>query len=95
MVLCEQNLPKRSAFLYLEDISQEFNSQYGRKVNSAIRPYTFIEFESYIRKVAKKILESRGRRHMNELQNGLSDVQRIMVQNIEDILQRGTVLSGS
>lgn len=31
---------------------------------------------------------------MNALNNQLQDVQRIMVQNIDDVLQRGTVLSG-
>lgn len=31
---------------------------------------------------------------MNALNSQLQDVQRIMVQNIDDVLQRGTVLSG-
>lgn len=31
---------------------------------------------------------------MNALNNQLQDVQRIMVQNIDDVLQRGAVLSG-
>ena len=30
---------------------------------------------------------------MNALNSQLQDVQRIMVQNIDDVLQRGTVLS--
>lgn len=32
---------------------------------------------------------------MNALNSQLQDVQRIMVQNIDDVLQRGTVLSGN
>lgn len=32
---------------------------------------------------------------MNALNTQLQDVQRIMVQNIDDVLQRGTVLSGN
>ena len=31
---------------------------------------------------------------MNTLNSQLQDVQRIMVQNIDDVLQRGTILSG-
>lgn len=31
---------------------------------------------------------------MTAINSQLQDVQRIMVQNIDDVLQRGTVLSG-
>ena len=37
--------------------------------------------------------DSRGRRNLANLNNELQDVQRIMVQNIEDVIQRGTILS--
>lgn len=82
---------KRIAFNYLEDIAQEFHNNYGRKVNSVTRPYAFIEFDIYIQK-AKKSLTDR-RRNINTINTQLQDVQRIMVQNIDDVLQRGTVLS--
>lgn len=82
------------AYSYLEDIAQEFHSQYGRKVNSVTRPYTFIEFDVYLQKAKKAFSDGRNRRNMNALNNQLQDVQRIMVQNIDDVLQRGTVLSG-
>ncbi|KAK9758491.1 Synaptobrevin [Popillia japonica] len=71
LVLCEKNYSKRLAYSYLDDIAQEFHAQYGKRVNTVTRPYTFIEFDNYIQKAKK----------------------RIMVQNIDDVLQRGTVLS--
>jgi vesicle transport protein SEC22 len=43
-VLAEKNYSKRLAFSYLEDLAQEFNSQYGKKVNTVTRPYSLIEF---------------------------------------------------
>lgn len=82
---------KRIAFNYLEDLAQEFHNSYGRKVNTVTRPYQFIEFDIYIQK-AKKSLTDR-RRNINTINNQLQDVQRIMVQNIDDVLQRGAVLS--
>uniref|UniRef100_A0A182YSW9 V-SNARE coiled-coil homology domain-containing protein n=2 Tax=Cellia TaxID=44534 RepID=A0A182YSW9_ANOST len=82
---------KRIAFNYLEDIAQEFHNNYGRRVNTVTRPYAFIEFDIYIQK-ARKTLTDR-RRNINTINNQLQDVQRIMVQNIDDVLQRGTVLS--
>ncbi|XP_043276283.1 vesicle-trafficking protein SEC22b-B [Venturia canescens] len=93
LVLCERNWSKRLAYSYLEDIAQEFHAQYGRRVNTVTRPYTFIEFDTYIQKAKKAFSDGRSRRNMNALNNQLQDVQRIMVQNIDDVLQRGTVLS--
>lgn len=44
LVLCERNYSARVAYSYLEDIAQEFYAQYGKRVNTVTRPYTFIEF---------------------------------------------------
>ncbi|XP_015126849.1 vesicle-trafficking protein SEC22b-B [Diachasma alloeum] len=93
LVLCERNWSKRLAYSYLEDIAQEFHAQYGKRVNTVTRPYTFIEFDTYIQKAKKSYSDGRSRRNMNALNSQLQDVQRIMVQNIDDVLQRGTVLS--
>ncbi|CAH1173927.1 unnamed protein product [Phaedon cochleariae] len=93
LVLCEKNYSKRLAYSYLEDIAQEFHTQYGKRVNTVTRPYTFIEFDTFIQKSKKQFTDSRSRRNLNAINNQLQDVQRIMVQNIDDVLQRGTVLS--
>lgn len=91
LVLCDKMFSKRIAFNYLEDLAQEFYKSYGRKINTVTRPYQFIEFDIYIQK-AKKSLTDR-RRNIGNINNQLQDVQRIMVQNIDDVLQRGAVLS--
>ncbi|XP_046404581.1 vesicle-trafficking protein SEC22b [Ischnura elegans] len=93
LVLCEKNYSKRLAFSYLEDLAQEFHSQYGRKVSTVTRPYSFIEFDTYIQKAKKVFTDSRARRNLITLNTELQDVQRIMVQNIDDVLQRGALLS--
>lgn len=91
LVMCDKIFSKRTAFTYLEDIAQEFQKSYGRKVNTVTRPYAFIEFDVYIQKAKKQLTDRR--RNINTINNQLQDVQRIMVQNIDDVLQRGTVLS--
>lgn len=93
LVLCGRSYSKRVAYSYLEDIAQEFYSQYGKHVNTVTRPYSFIEFDTYIQKAKKVFSDGRARRKMDALNSQLQDVQRIMVQNIDDVLQRGTVLS--
>merc|ERR1711997_303577 len=92
LTLCDRNFNKKLAYSFLEDLSQEFYNQYGHKINTANRPYSFIEFDTYIQKAKKTYTDSRGRRNLSALNTELHDVQRIMVQNIDDVLQRGVVM---
>lgn len=94
MCLCEASFPKKMAFGYLDDLHSEFFDQYGRRVSTVTRPYTFIEFDNYIQKTKKTYVDSRARRNMGSINTELQDVQRIMVANIEEVLQRGEALSG-
>ena len=50
--------------------------------------------DTYIQKAKKIYTDSRGRRNLSALNTELHDVQRIMVQNIDDVLQRGVVMDG-
>ena len=51
--------------------------------------------DTYIQKAKKTYQDTRSRRNISTLNTELHDVQRIMVQNIDDVLQRGAVLSGN
>eukprot|EP00794_Sanderia_malayensis_P015880 gene15880-17480_t len=93
LVLCEKTFSKRLAFSYLEDIQNEFSREYAGQVATATRPYCFIEFDTYIQKARKNFMDSRNRRNLGRLNDELQDVQRIMMQNIDDVLQRGEQLS--
>jgi len=50
--------------------------------------------DTYIQKMKKSYVDSRTRRNFNNINTELQDVQRIMVANIEEVLQRGEALSG-
>ncbi|XP_062259678.1 vesicle-trafficking protein SEC22b-A [Platichthys flesus] len=93
LTLCEASFPKKIAFAYLEDLHNEFHDQYGKKVAKVTRPYSFIEFDTYIQKAKKMYSDSRARRNLGSINTELQDVQRIMVANIEEVLQRGEALS--
>ncbi|XP_016357290.1 vesicle-trafficking protein SEC22b-B-like isoform X1 [Sinocyclocheilus anshuiensis] len=93
LVLCEAGFPKKLAFAYLEDLQAEFHEQHGKKVPTVSRPYSFIEFDTYIQKTKKSYIDSRARRNLSNINTELQDVQRIMVANIEEVLQRGEALS--
>lgn len=93
LCLCEASFPKKMAFAYLEALHTEFIEQYGKKVPTVTRPYSFIEFDTYIQKTKKSYTDSRARRNLGSINSELQDVQRIMVANIEEVLQRGEALS--
>ncbi|XP_010731618.3 vesicle-trafficking protein SEC22b-A [Larimichthys crocea] len=93
LLLCEASFPRKMAFAYLEDLHSEFYDQYGRRVATVTRPYSFIEFDTYIQKTKKSYIDSRARRNLGNINTELQDVQRIMVANIEEVLQRGEALS--
>lgn len=93
LCLCEDSFPKKLAFGYLEDLHNEFYEQYGRRVPTVTRPYSFIEFDTFIQKKKKSYVDSRARRNLSSINTELQDVQRIMVANIEEVLQRGEALS--
>lgn len=51
--------------------------------------------DTYIQKTKKLYIDSRARRNLGSINTELQDVQRIMVANIEEVLQRGETLSGT
>uniref|UniRef100_A0A3Q4M9Z3 SEC22 homolog B, vesicle trafficking protein a n=1 Tax=Neolamprologus brichardi TaxID=32507 RepID=A0A3Q4M9Z3_NEOBR len=88
IILCEASFPKTMAFEYLEDLSKEFYVQYGKKVPTVTRPYSFIEFDTYIQKVNKPSVSIKLRRTLESTKKELDDTQKIMVANIVEVLQR-------
>nr|XP_057920962.1 vesicle-trafficking protein SEC22b-A [Doryrhamphus excisus] len=93
LAICEPTFPKKIVFAYLEDLHREFSDRYGRKVPMVTRSYSFIEFDTYIQKTKKSYIDSRARRNLGSINTELQDVQKIMVANIEEVLQRGEALS--
>ncbi|XP_076000822.1 vesicle-trafficking protein SEC22b-A [Genypterus blacodes] len=93
LALCEASFPKKVVFAYLEDLESQFHDQYGRRVSKVSRPYSFIEFDTFIHKTKRMYVDSRARRNLGSINTELQDVQRIMVANIEEVLQRGEALS--
>lgn len=92
LCLCEKSFPRKSAFAYLEDVANEFNGQYGTRIDSVTRPYHFIEFDQYIQQAKRKYAD-RSRHAMSAVSTELQDVARIMVSNIEDVIHRGEALN--
>jgi len=54
ITLAEKSYPKKLAFEYLLEISQEFNDDYGRAIASLSRPYAAVSFDSSMEKIRTK-----------------------------------------
>jgi len=92
LCLCEQNFPRKMAFSFLEDIANEFLNQNGTRVDTVVRPFHFLEFDSYIQQAKRNYVDTK-RYAMTTVNSELHDVTRIMVSNIEDVIHRGEALN--
>ena len=89
LCLTDRGYPKRLAYNYLEELSKEFEARYLSEVEGASRPYAFIKFDTFIQKTKRLYVDTRTQRNLNKLNEDLHDVQKIMTQNIQDVLGRG------
>jgi len=94
LCVAESSFPKKLVFSYLDDLNSEFFVQYGARIDSVTRPYAFIEFDSYIQKSKRSYSDQRNARnsHLEKVSTELQGVQKIMLGNIDDVLQRGVAL---
>ncbi len=44
LAIAEKSYPRKLAFSYLDELSKEFQTSYGAKVDSVRKPYAFIGF---------------------------------------------------
>ncbi|XP_075685147.1 vesicle-trafficking protein SEC22a [Rhinoderma darwinii] len=55
MTLCSDSYPSVLAFCFLEELQKEFITAYEMvPINSAVRPYSFIEFDNFIQKTKQR-----------------------------------------
>eukprot|EP01120_Amphizonella_sp_Union-15-10_P016798 TRINITY_DN907_c0_g1_i1.p1 TRINITY_DN907_c0_g1~~TRINITY_DN907_c0_g1_i1.p1 ORF type:complete len:253 (-),score=42.30 TRINITY_DN907_c0_g1_i1:63-725(-) len=89
MTLCEKAYPKRLAYNFLEEIKKEFDIQFGGEVMRAgLRPYAFQKFDTFIQKTKALYRDTKAQKNLDRVSKDLKDVNRIMTQNIKDILTR-------
>uniref|UniRef100_A0A6U9PZC7 Vesicle-trafficking protein SEC22b n=1 Tax=Picocystis salinarum TaxID=88271 RepID=A0A6U9PZC7_9CHLO len=92
VVVCDRKYPKKLAFKYLDEIRQEFENLYRGQVDTVVRPYAFIKFDTFIQKTRKLYMDTRAQRNMMKLSEELSEVQQIMTRNIQEVLGQGEKL---
>jgi vesicle transport protein SEC22 len=91
LAICAPSYPRKLAFTYLADLAREFTTTYpASQVHSpALRPYAFMEFDTFISKTKTTYADSRASANLDKLNDELRDVTKVMTKNIEDLLYRG------
>mmetsp|Transcript_1815 Transcript_1815/g.2610 ORF Transcript_1815/g.2610 Transcript_1815/m.2610 type:complete len:226 (-) Transcript_1815:338-1015(-) len=100
LTLTEQAYPKRLAFLYLDEVAdtfleslfQSFGDLWRQKVETAARPYAFIQFDPVLQRKQREFVDPSSRQNADKLNKDLSDIHSIMRKNIEQVLDRGEKL---
>ncbi|KAI0796481.1 protein transport protein Sec22 [Abortiporus biennis] len=96
LVIAEKSYPRKLAFSYLDELSKEFATSYGAKVDSVRKPYAFVGFDTFMSKTARLYQDTRtagaAGSGLDKLNDELQDVTRIMTKNMEELLWRGDSL---
>jgi vesicle transport protein SEC22 len=94
LCIADKSYPRKLAFTYLSDLAQEFTTIYPSQqyLSSTLRPYAFVEFDTFIQRTKKTYQDSRATGNLDKLNDELKDVTKVMTKNIEDLLYRGDSL---
>lgn len=96
LTIAEKSYPRKLAFSFLDELSKEFQTTYGAKVDAVRKPYAFVGFDTFMSKTARLYQDTRtanaASSHMDKLNDELQDVTRIMTKNMEELLWRGDSL---
>ncbi|KAI9884528.1 MAG: Vacuolar protein sorting-associated protein 55 [Watsoniomyces obsoletus] len=94
LCICDRSYPRKLAFTYLSDLAREFMTTYqpSQYLSPSLRPYAFMEFDTFIQRTKKTYQDSRASQNLDKLNDELRDVTKVMTKNIEDLLYRGDSL---
>ncbi|TCD71364.1 SNAP receptor [Steccherinum ochraceum] len=96
LVITDKSYPRKLAFSYLDELSKEFATSYGAKVEAVRKPYAFVGFDTFMSKTTRLYQDTRtagaNGGAMDKLNDELQDVTRIMTKNMEELLWRGDSL---
>ncbi|KAF6762552.1 protein transporter SEC22 [Ephemerocybe angulata] len=96
LTIADKSYPRKLAFSFLDELSKEFASTYGPKVETVRKPYAFVGFDTFMSKTARLYQDTRtataANNGLDKLNDDLQDVTRIMTKNMEELLWRGDSL---
>ncbi|KAK3220568.1 hypothetical protein Dsin_014538 [Dipteronia sinensis] len=92
LTMCDCAYLKKLAFQYLEDLKNEFEHFNGAQIETAVRPYPFIKFDTFIQKTKKLYQDTHTQMNIAKLNDELYEVHQIMTRNVQEVLGVGEKL---
>jgi vesicle transport protein SEC22 len=93
LTLCPKSYPQRLAYAYLSALKDAFTAEYSRdEVSTVARPYAFIKFDTTVLRKKREFANPEAASSLDRFNQELEDVHRVMVRNIQDVLDRGSRL---
>ncbi|WFD36598.1 SNAP receptor [Malassezia cuniculi] len=97
LTITDRTYPRKLAFLYLDDVTREFERSYGHMVaQRTLRPFACVGFDTFLQRTKRLYADSRTAQsaasNLDRLNEDLRDVHNIMTKNMEDLLWRGDSL---
>ncbi|KAF9452175.1 protein transport protein Sec22 [Macrolepiota fuliginosa MF-IS2] len=96
LTIADKSYPRKLAFSFLDELSKEFATSYGPRVETVRKPYAFVGFDTFMSKTARLYQDTRtanaAASGLDRLNDDLQDVTRIMTKNMEELLWRGDSL---
>jgi len=95
LTFCDKVYPKKLAYQFLTEVKDEFNVEHGTEVKQKrLRPFHFEKFDNFIQKTKKLYKDTKSARNLNTVSSDLKDINKLLQQNIDDILERGVKIEG-
>jgi len=95
LTFCDKLYPKKLAYKFLEEVKQEFGVQHGNEVKQKrLRPFHFEKFDNFIQKTKRLYKDTQSARNLNTVATDLKDINKLLQQNIDDIIDRGMKIEG-
>lgn len=89
MCITDDDFERARAFLFLNDIKQRFQTQYGARVQTALSFAMNSEFSRVLMNQMKYFSDSREVDVISRVEGEVDELKDIMVRNIENISERG------
>mmetsp|Transcript_2908 Transcript_2908/g.3044 ORF Transcript_2908/g.3044 Transcript_2908/m.3044 type:complete len:217 (-) Transcript_2908:92-742(-) len=90
LCMCDETEKRRIPFAFLADMKQLFNEQYGEQAHTAIAFAFNAEFSPIL---MQRMNNYNNNDPFTAINNKIHDVKDVMVQNVENLLERGEKLT--
>ncbi|XP_019194996.1 PREDICTED: 25.3 kDa vesicle transport protein [Ipomoea nil] len=89
MALCDSSYPRKLAFLYLQDLQQEFDKLDRRQMERVVNPYSFLKLDTIIGNIRRQYVDTRTQANISRLKTGIGEKDLdVIAEDLPEIVNR-------